>query len=134
MGSHGRGPLGAQRDPMGGDPRERDPLGAQEIPWEGIFGAPIGSPCKVFCDEVTFKKSGKSSFLMFSKTRSGETSREKIRMVRALLLDTPKPLIFKLNLSFLDFLLYFHFSSFYRIFCPVDPFLPYWTQLDSSWL
>ena len=36
MGSHGRGPLGAQRDPMGGDPWEGEPLGAQGIPWEGV--------------------------------------------------------------------------------------------------
>ena len=30
-------------------------------------------------------------FLMSSKTKSGETSREKIRMVRAVLPDTPRP-------------------------------------------
>ena len=41
MGSHGRGPLGPQRDPMGGDPWEREPLGAQGIPWEG-FRTPHG--------------------------------------------------------------------------------------------
>ena len=68
MGSHGRGPLGAQRDPMGGDPWEREPLGAQGIPWEGVpdppweanpwepkgshgrgpLGPPLGAHLKVF--------------------------------------------------------------------------------------
>ena len=63
VGPHGRGPLGAQRDPMGGDPWEGEPLGAQRdpvggvsdppmggeplgaqgIPWEGTLGAPIGN-------------------------------------------------------------------------------------------
>ena len=58
-----RGPLGAQRDPMGGDPWEREPLGAQRDPmrrgpghpmegeplgaqgisWEGTLGAPLGA-------------------------------------------------------------------------------------------
>ena len=59
VGRHGRGPLGAQRDPMGGDPWKRKPmggdpgtpmggelLGAQGIPWEGTLGAPIGNPFK----------------------------------------------------------------------------------------
>ena len=73
MGSQGRGPLGAQRDPMGGDPWEREPLGAQGTwtphgrgtlgsprdpmggdPW----GPPLGAHLKVFCDEVTFKNDG----------------------------------------------------------------------------
>ena len=40
VGPHGRGPLGAQRDPMGGDPWEREPLGAQGIPWEGVLDPP----------------------------------------------------------------------------------------------
>ena len=31
---------GAQRDPMGGDPWEREPLGAQGIPWEGVPDPP----------------------------------------------------------------------------------------------
>ena len=35
VGPHGRGPLGAQRDPW-------EPLGAQGIPWEGTLGAPSG--------------------------------------------------------------------------------------------
>ena len=34
-GSHGRGTLGSPRDPMGGEP-----LGAQGIPWEGTLGSP----------------------------------------------------------------------------------------------
>jgi len=40
VGSHGRGPLGVQRDPMGGDPWEREPLGAQGIPWERVLDPP----------------------------------------------------------------------------------------------
>ena len=40
VGPHGRGPLGAQRDPMGGDPWEWEPLGAQGIPWEGVPDPP----------------------------------------------------------------------------------------------
>ena len=57
------GTLGAQRDPMGGDPWEREPLGAQGIPWEGTLGIPhwepFGGPrtnLEVFCDEVTFQE------------------------------------------------------------------------------
>ena len=62
MGSPGSGPLGAQRDPMGGDPMgggtlgsPRDgrgpgppmggePLGAQGIPWEGTLRPPHWEP------------------------------------------------------------------------------------------
>ena len=40
VGPHGRGPLGAQRDPIGGDPWERKPLGAQGIPLEGVPDPP----------------------------------------------------------------------------------------------
>ena len=47
VGPHGRGPLGAQRDPMGGDPWEREPLGAKGIPWEETLGPPFGSPLEV---------------------------------------------------------------------------------------
>ena len=36
-------------------------------------------------------KTLKMDFLMSSKIKSGETSTEKIRMVRAVLLDIPKP-------------------------------------------
>ena len=60
-----------------------------------------------FCDEVTFQftvKCWKMDFLMSSKTRSGETSKEKFRMVRALLPHTPRPPInFNLNYSFFTF-------------------------------
>ena len=49
----------------------------------------------------------KSSFLMFGKTRFGETSTEKIRMVRAVLPDTPKPPQFQPKLQFVHFLPYF---------------------------
>ena len=42
VGPHGRGPLGAQRDPMAGDPWEWEPLGANGIPWEGTHGS--GNP------------------------------------------------------------------------------------------
>ena len=66
----------------------------------------------------------KSTFLMFSKTRSGETSREKFRMVRALLPDTPKPHQFQLKLQFSSFYRIFSFSSFYRIFYPSTPWEP----------
>ena len=64
-GTHGRGPLGAQRARMGdpweweplgaekdrmgggpGPPMGWGPLGAQKIPWEGTLGAPIGIPFK----------------------------------------------------------------------------------------
>ena len=61
---------------------------------------------ETFCDEVTFQLTvgrWKSTFLMFSKTRFGETSREKIRMVRAVLLDTPKPHQFQHKLQFFQF-------------------------------
>ena len=51
---------------------------------------------------------------MTSKT--SETSREKFRMVPALLPDTPKPPNFNTNYSFLHFLPYFQFASFYRMF------------------
>ena len=44
---------------------------------------------------------------MFSKTRFAETSREKIRIDRAVLLDTPKPPP--------NFNLDYRFSTFYRI-------------------
>ena len=52
---------------------------------------------------------------MFSKTRSGEISREKIRMVRAVLPDTPKPLQFQPKLQFVHFLPYviFQFSTLF---------------------
>ena len=80
MGSHGRGPLGAQGipwegthgrgnpwEPKGshgrgpGPPMGGEPLGAQGIPWEGVpdphgrgpLGPPLGTLLKVFCDEVT---------------------------------------------------------------------------------
>jgi len=83
--------LGSPRDPMGGDP------------W-GPHWAPLGAHSKIFCDELTFKKLRKSwtsSFLMFSKTRFGETSREKIRMVRAVLPESLNPPPnFNLNVSF----------------------------------
>ena len=54
-------------------------------------------------------KCRKVDFLMSSKTKSGETSTEKIRMVRALLPDTPKPYQFQLKLHFVHFLPYFQF-------------------------
>ena len=76
VGPHGWGPLGAQRDSIGGDPWEREPLGAQGIPWEGGPGppmggeplgaqgipregtlrAPLGAHLEVICDEVSFNK------------------------------------------------------------------------------
>jgi len=42
VGPHGRGPLGAQRDPMGGGPWEGEPLGAQKDPMGGGPGPPMG--------------------------------------------------------------------------------------------
>ena len=49
--AHGRGTmeegtLGSPRDPMGrgpGPPMGGEPLGAEEIPWEGTLGAPLGA-------------------------------------------------------------------------------------------
>ena len=41
---------------------------------------------------------------MFSKTRSGETSRGKFRMVRAVLLDAPEPLPISITLPLYTFL------------------------------
>ena len=59
-------------------------------------------------------KCWKVDFLMSSKTRSCESSREKFRMVRALLPDTPRPPQFQPELQF--------FSTCYRIFgFPVFP-------------
>jgi hypothetical protein len=54
-------------------------------------------------------KCWKVDFLMSSKTRSCESSREKFRMVRALLPDTPKPPQFQPELPFFSFLQYFQF-------------------------
>ena len=47
----------------------------------------------------------------YNKTESGETSTEKIRLVRAVLLDTPEPSNFNLD------------SSFYNISCIFAIFL-----------
>ena len=49
---------------------------------------------------------------MSSKTKSAETSTEKIRMVRALLLDTPKPSQFQPRLQFFNFVQYFSIFQF----------------------
>ena len=100
---HGRGTLGSPRDPMGG--YSSDP--------------PLGAHLKVICDEATFKKlrqSRKSSFLMFSKTRFGETSRERcLWSVRSSW--TPlNPPNFNLDYSLPTFYRISSFSNFYRIF------------------
>ena len=65
-----------------------------------------------------FKKSWTSTCPTFSKTRYGKTSREKIRMVRALLPDTPKTPQFQPGLQFFHFLLYFQFFQVFIVFWP----------------
>ena len=64
---------------------------------------------------------------MSSKTRSGETSKEQFRMVRALLPDTPKPPPQKkINLNygfqfFTAFSCFSVFTVFFVIFGPIGP-------------
>ena len=58
-------------------------------------------------------KCRKVDFLTSSKTRSCESSREKFRMVRALLPDTPRPPQFQPELQFSHFLPYFRFFQFF---------------------
>ena len=68
---------------------------------------------------------------MFSKTRSGETSREKIRMVRAVLLDTPKPFQFQFKFQFVHFLPYSSVSNFYRIFVHLPGLQKLFSQVSN---
>ena len=86
------------------------------VPWlKRKFEDQSGGPrtnLEVLGDEVTFQftiKYWKMDFLSSSKTRFGETSGEKFRMVRALLPDTRKPSQFQLELQFVPFLQYFQF-------------------------
>ena len=69
----------------------------------------LGAHLKIFCDEVIPQKITKImqiEFRMFSETRSDETSKEKFRVVLAVLLDTPKPFQFQPKLQFVNFLQY----------------------------
>ncbi len=51
---------------------------------------------------------------MSSKTKSGETSTGKIRMVHAILLETPQPSQIQRRFWFFHFKLYFHYLC-----CPI---------------
>ena len=69
----GEGTLGSPRDPKGGGPvppMGGEPLGAQEVPWEGTLGEPFGGPrtnLEVFGDGVTFQEFLKSLKTKMSK-------------------------------------------------------------------
>ena len=68
-----------------------------------------------FCDEVTFQFTGKCwkvDFLMPCKTKSCQSSREKLRMLRVLPPDTPRPPQFQPELWKNQFLWKTRFSRF----------------------
>ncbi len=82
-----------------------------------------GSERKVLrpsCDEVSVALTPHAEDLNLNlNLRSGETSREKILMVLAVLPDTPKPFNFNMNLRFSTFYRIPSFSSCYRMFGPI---------------
>ena len=87
---------------------------------EGVMGRPLTKRRVLIAIPNTLKfqftfKCWKVDFLMSSKTRSCESSREKFRMVRALLSDTPRPHQFQPDLTFCTCYRIFGFSSFSKV-------------------